>query len=104
MSPITFNGEAAWFRGLKGRDIPAQGNALGTGCKDCLALQGRDNIQISDSLVHLCNALSGLILLLNLHPGRCPGLICNALSGLDQKGINSVSKQIVGEVRTNTRE
>ncbi|OQY44556.1 MAG: hypothetical protein B6240_10295 [Desulfobacteraceae bacterium 4572_87] len=32
--------------------------------------------------------------------GRCPGLICSALSGLDQKGINSVAKQIVGEVRT----
>jgi hypothetical protein len=46
--------------------------------RDRLALQGRDNIQISDSLDHFCNALSGL----------------------DQKGINSVSKQIVGEVRT----
>ena len=29
----------AWFRGLKGRDIPAQGNALGIiGYKDCWAL------------------------------------------------------------------
>jgi len=29
------DGESAWFRGLKGRDIPAQGNALGIGYKDC---------------------------------------------------------------------
>jgi hypothetical protein len=30
------DGETAWFRGLKGRDIPAQGNALGIiGYKDC---------------------------------------------------------------------
>jgi len=28
------DGEAACVSGLKGRDIPAQGNALGTGCKD----------------------------------------------------------------------
>ena len=30
------DGETAWFRGLKGRDIPAQGNALGIiSYKDC---------------------------------------------------------------------
>jgi hypothetical protein len=49
---------------------------------------------------NLCHALSGLMLLLNPHPGRCPGLICNALSGLDQKGIHSIATQIVGQIRT----
>ena len=60
-------------------------------------------MRISDRQFDLCNALSGLILLLISHPGRCLGLICSALLGLDQKGINSVSKQIVGEVRTKPR-
>jgi hypothetical protein len=35
-------------------------------------------------------AVQGLILLLNSHPRRCPGLICGALTRLDQKGSNSV--------------
>jgi hypothetical protein len=30
--------------------------------------------------------------LLNPYPGRCPGLICSALSGLNPKGINSFAK------------
>ena len=55
---------------------------------------------------------------MDINPGRCPGLVCytlsglrcsalsglrcSALLGLNQKGINSVSKQMMGEVRTNT--
>jgi hypothetical protein len=31
---LKIDSEAAYVLGLKGRDIPAQGNALGTGCKD----------------------------------------------------------------------
>jgi len=31
---------------------------------------------------HLCNALTELKIFFNSFPGRCPGLICNALSEL----------------------
>ena len=30
----------------------------------------------------ICHALSGLIFIVFPYPGRCPGLICNGLSGL----------------------
>jgi len=33
-------------------------------------------------IAHLCNALTGLKIFFNSFPGRCPGLVCAALSGL----------------------
>jgi hypothetical protein len=32
-------------------------------------------------IAHLCNALTGLKIFFNSFPGRCPGLVCAALSG-----------------------
>jgi len=31
-------------------------------------------------VAHLCNALTGLKIFFNSFPGRCPGLLCAALS------------------------
>ena len=64
--------------GPKGRNMKAQGNALGQACsKRCSALKGRDNVSIpdklpcTDSLLRPFRACSPLSL---LFPGRCPGL------------------------------
>jgi len=63
------------FLALKGRYIPAQGNALGYRLIRILALKGRH-------IKQTCDALSGLKTFMYNYPGRCPGLVYYALSGL----------------------
>jgi hypothetical protein len=65
---------------LKARHIPAQGNALGIGRNESLALKGRDII-VRGIEERLYPALSGLNCSVYRHPGRCPGLVYVGLSG-----------------------
>jgi len=63
------------FLALKGRNIPAQGNALGNRyINDFLALKGRH-------IYVMCRPFRAKILII-FNPGRCPGLVYYALSGL----------------------
>lgn len=59
----------------------ARGNALGSGYRFSPAPKGRDIVART-----LCRALSGLDRLIDPIPGRCPGLVCPAPSGLPVTG------------------
>ncbi len=63
--------------GLKGRNIPAEGNALGIDTRDSVS-----PLRAPQMHKHtICYALSGLMHEDFSNPGRCPGLICNCPFG-----------------------
>ena len=76
---------------LKAQEIPAVGNAQGWGWKLISALKGWYRGVME---VRLCCAPTGLKGFLGLFSGRCPELVCSALSGQrcavgsDQAGVN----------------
>ena len=77
----TLQKASGWLGGLKGRDIPAQGSALGIGIKTWTALKGRDIglhnvlwIKMLPSILRqrLYHALSGLHHVFAPFPGALP--------------------------------
>jgi len=72
---------SGFFLALKGRNIPAQGNALGKYKKNfspVRALHKWTNFYYCSFMLRPFRAK----IIVMFYPGRCPGLVCYALSGL----------------------